>query len=56
LQHCSDSFLLSDDLFERNRKRDERMASTKKSIGGFKRFQHQYFGDDRRLYASMKEG
>jgi len=32
------------------------MASTKKLIGGFKRFQQQYFGDDRRLYASMKEG
>jgi carbonic anhydrase len=25
-------------------------------IGGFKRFQQQYFGDDKRLYESMKEG
>jgi carbonic anhydrase len=32
------------------------MASTEKLIGGFKRFQQQYFGDDKRLYASMKEG
>jgi carbonic anhydrase len=32
------------------------MASTEKLIGGFKRFQQQYFGDDRRLYASMKQG
>ncbi|MCL4143568.1 UNVERIFIED_CONTAM: hypothetical protein GTU68_013186 [Idotea baltica] len=25
-------------------------------IGGFKRFQQQYFGDDKRLYESMKDG
>jgi len=32
------------------------MASTEKLLDGFKRFQTQYFGDDSRLYASMKDG
>ncbi len=32
------------------------MASTKKLIEGFTRFQETYFGDDNSLYASMKEG
>jgi len=32
------------------------MASTEKLLGGFKRFQQEYFGDDSRLYASMKDG
>lgn len=32
------------------------MASTEKLLDGFKRFQAQYFGDDSRLYASMKDG
>lgn len=32
------------------------MASTEKLLGGFKRFQREYFGDDSRLYASMKDG
>jgi len=32
------------------------MASTEKLLEGFKRFQQEYFGDDSRLYASMKEG
>lgn len=32
------------------------MASTKKLLGGFKRFQKQYFGNDSRLYDSMKQG
>jgi carbonic anhydrase len=32
------------------------MASTQKLIDGFKRFQQQYFGDDRRLYDSMISG
>ena len=33
-----------------------RLVKNLDAIGGFKRFQQQYFGDDRRLYASMKEG
>ncbi|MBE0439931.1 MAG: carbonic anhydrase [Gammaproteobacteria bacterium] len=32
------------------------MASTKKLLDGFKRFQQQYFGDDNDLYQSMKDG
>jgi len=32
------------------------MASQQKLLSGFKRFQQEYFGDDSRLYASMKEG
>jgi len=32
------------------------MASTEQLLDGFKRFQTQYFGDDSRLYASMKDG
>lgn len=32
------------------------MASTQALLAGFKRFQHEYFGDDSRLYASMKDG
>jgi carbonic anhydrase len=32
------------------------MASTKKLTDGFKRFQQQYFGNDRRLYDSMISG
>lgn len=32
------------------------MPKVKKLIVGFKRFQKQYFGDDKRLYARMKEG
>lgn len=32
------------------------MASQQKLLSGFKRFQQQYFGDDRRLYESMKDG
>ncbi len=32
------------------------MASTQKLIAGFKRFQQQYFGDDRQLYDSMISG
>ncbi|PHS29924.1 MAG: carbonic anhydrase [Methylophaga sp.] len=32
------------------------MASTQKLTDGFKRFQQQYFGDDRRLYDSMISG
>ncbi len=32
------------------------MASTQKLINGFKRFQQQYFGDDRQLYDSMISG
>lgn len=32
------------------------MASTDKLIQGFKRFQQQYFGDDKHLYQSMKDG
>ncbi|MFW5426175.1 MAG: carbonic anhydrase [Methylophagaceae bacterium] len=32
------------------------MARTQKLIDGFKRFQEQYFGDDRRLYDSMISG
>lgn len=32
------------------------MASTRKLIDGFQRFQQQYFGDDRRLYDSMISG
>jgi len=32
------------------------MASTEKLLDGFKRFQTQYFGNDSRLYASMKDG
>lgn len=32
------------------------MASTEKLLDGFKRFQTQYFGDDSRLYDSMKTG
>ena len=32
------------------------MATTDKLVEGFQRFKKQYFGDDRRLYASMKTG
>lgn len=32
------------------------MASTEKLLDGFKRFQHQYFGNDSRLYESMRDG
>ncbi|MDT8371338.1 MAG: carbonic anhydrase [Gammaproteobacteria bacterium] len=32
------------------------MASTKKLLDGFKRFQQQYFGDNNHLYQSMKDG
>ena len=32
------------------------MASTEKLLDGFKRFQKVYFGDDKRLYESMKDG
>jgi len=32
------------------------MASTDELLAGFKRFQQHYFGDDSRLYASMKDG
>lgn len=32
------------------------MASTEKLTDGFKRFHKQYFGDDNRLYASMRDG
>jgi len=32
------------------------MASTQDLLAGFKRFQQEYFVDDSRLYASMKEG
>jgi carbonic anhydrase len=32
------------------------MASTTKLLDGFKRFQHEYFGNDHELYASMKDG
>ncbi|PCJ31932.1 MAG: carbonic anhydrase [Gammaproteobacteria bacterium] len=32
------------------------MTSTAKLLDGFKRFQKQYFGDDSRLYESMKNG
>mgnify|MGYP000234660757 CR=1 FL=1 len=32
------------------------MASIVKLLDGFKRFQHQYFGHDSRLYESMKTG
>lgn len=32
------------------------MASKEKLLDGFKRFQKRYFGDDSRLYASMKNG
>ena len=32
------------------------MASKEKLLDGFKRFQQQYFGDDSRLYDSMREG
>jgi len=32
------------------------MASTEKLLDGYKRFKKQYFGDDSRLYKSMKDG
>jgi len=32
------------------------MASTEKLLDGYKRFQKQYFGNDSRLYESMKNG
>ena len=32
------------------------MASTTKLLEGFQRFKQQYFGDDSRLYASLKNG
>lgn len=32
------------------------MASTEKLLDGLKRFQTEYFGDDSRLYVSMKGG
>jgi carbonic anhydrase len=32
------------------------MGNTEKLLDGFKRFQKQYFGDDSRLYESMKTG
>lgn len=32
------------------------MANTDKLLEGFKRFKKNYFGDDKKLYASMKEG
>lgn len=32
------------------------MANTHSLLEGFKRFKHTYFGDDKKLYESMKEG
>lgn len=32
------------------------MASTEELIDGFKHFRKYYFGDDNRLYASIKDG